>query len=342
MPKEALFYGPVTGYGSMDFIQQINEALEDDEAADITVRINTPGGEPEYGWGMCAKINELINKKIKVDGKAYSFGAFALCYVDDSEAVDTAQFMVHRAAYPEWFENSEYFTQPYKENLADINKKLEQAFRNKVDVSAFENLKQVKTKGITIKDIFSMDTRIDVFFNAKDAKAIGLINKIIPLTPAKKAEIDTHFAVIAAKYTGQEQPEIEFGKPEPVKKVEKEVEKKRTIMTTEKLKSEFPEVYAAIRKEGIDAERDRVEAIMVFAEIDPAACKLVVESGKPLSQKQMAELSLKSFSKETLSAVEKETAVEGKTEAVKDEKPKTDKEKAMASFEAEVLADLKK
>ncbi len=69
MPKEVLFYGPVTGYGSMEFIQQANEALEDDETAEVTYRVNTPGGEPEYGWGMCAKINETLNKKVKVDGK---------------------------------------------------------------------------------------------------------------------------------------------------------------------------------------------------------------------------------------------------------------------------------
>ncbi len=281
-----------------------------------------------------------MNKKVKVDGKAYSFGAFALCYTNDSEAVDTAQFMVHRAAYPEWFENSEYFTQPYKENLAAINKKLEEAFRNKVDVEAFENLKQVKTKGITVKDIFSMDTRIDVFFNAKDAKAIKLINRIVQLTPAKKAEIDTRFAVIAAKYTGEDQTRITFDKPDSETEV-KEVVKKHTNMNIEKLKSEFPELYASVKKEGADAEKDRVEAIMVFAEIDPVACKLAVESGKPLSQKQMAELTLKSVSKETLATIASESVREVQTAAVAPVAPKTEAQKTVAAFEKEVLESLK-
>lgn len=344
MPKEALFYGPVSGYGSMDFIQQINASLEDDEEAEITIRVNTPGGEPEYGWGMCAKINELANKKVKVDGKAYSFGTFALCYVDDSEAVDNAQFMVHRAAYTEWFENSEYFNDGLKENLASINKSLEQAFRNKIDVEAFENLKQCKSKGITVKSIFSMDSRVDVFFNAKDAKAIKLINRIVQLTPSKKAELDSKFAVVTAKYIGEDQTRIKFkADKNSHEETEQEVpEKKLTKMTAEKLKSDFPEVYAAIKAEGVAAEKDRVEGIMVFVEIDPAACKLAVESDKPLSSKQMAELTLKSVSKETLAKIEKDSAKEVATGEVKQEKPKTEAEKKLADFEKEVLAELKK
>jgi ATP-dependent protease ClpP protease subunit len=327
MPKEILLYGAVDDVSSSEFIQQ----MEDASADDITIRINCNGGVPEYGWGMIAKVAEHANgKKIKVDGQAYSFGTFFLCYVDDAEALDVSEFLIHRASYSEWFESTpEYFTDAVRENLVRINASLEKAFRNKVDVPVFEQL-----KGVKVKDIFSMDSRIDVFFSAAEAKKIGLIKNIVKITPAKKAEIDTRMAEvtekITAKYTGV--------------KPEKKTQQTNTDMTLAELKANHPALYAQVLAEGvqsgIDQERERVEACLVFNEIDPVAVKTAIESGKPLSPKQMAELSLKSFSKETLKDIADKSAGTVTTTATK-ETEKTEKDKKLADFEAETKKALK-
>lgn len=68
-------------------------------------------------------------------------------------------------------------------------------------------------------------------------------------------------------------------------------------MNKEKLLAEHPalynEIFALGKTAGVTEERDRVEAIMVFNDVDPKACAEAIASGKPLTSKQMAEFSLK-------------------------------------------------
>jgi ATP-dependent protease ClpP protease subunit len=88
MAKEILLYGDINSDSSSLFITRLNDAIADD----ISVRVNTNGGNPEYGWGSVAKFAEHPGKKsCKVDGKAYSFGAYFLCYTEDVEALDVSQ-----------------------------------------------------------------------------------------------------------------------------------------------------------------------------------------------------------------------------------------------------------
>lgn len=343
MPNDILLYGRIDEWNLREFFKSITSATQVDEAAELTFRINTGGGEPEYGWGAAAKINEVANKKVKVDGKAYSWGTFACCYCDDVECLDVSQFMIHRASYSEWFESSEYFTDELQENLAAINKKLETAFRNKIDVEAFENLKQVKEKGITIKSIFSMEGKIDVFFSASDAKKIGLVKTVNQITPSKKTEIENYQSTIvqarkgAGIYDKIEEP-VETKIDEP----------KITNMTAQELKEKFPAVYAFIVAEGHSAgviagiaqEKERIEAIMVFNEIDPVAVTAAIESGKPLTQKALNELMLKSAGKTLVANVKKDS--KGAIEVESSTEEKTAKEKKLAEFNSEVDAALGK
>jgi hypothetical protein len=114
-------------------------------------------------------------------------------------------------------------------------------------------------------------------------------------------------------------------------------------MNLEKLKAEHPAIYAeavAIGvKQGIAEEKDRVEACLVFNEVDPAGVKAAIEAGKPLSQKQMADFSLKALSKNQLKALagenadpseEEEEGVEGEGAEGKGKEEKKQKEEAEA------------
>ncbi|MCK4522212.1 MAG: ATP-dependent Clp protease proteolytic subunit, partial [Nanoarchaeota archaeon] len=146
--EEVLLYGQIYSESSIDFITAIN-AVEGDN---LIVRLNTPGGDVNHGWGMVAKFMEFPGSKVvKVDGSAFSMGFNFCLYADSVEALDVSQFMVHRAAYSQWYEEN-YMTEQQKENLISVNANLEKALRNKIDVAKFEEI-----KGVKIKDIFSME-----------------------------------------------------------------------------------------------------------------------------------------------------------------------------------------
>jgi len=284
MIKEVLLYSNINEYSSAEFINSINELEDSDE---LVVRVNTKGGNPEYGWGMVAKFAEFKGKKsVKVDGQAHSMGLMFLAYADNVEILDVAEGVLHRAAYPSWFEQSENFSDELKGNLERINTSLMTAFKNKVDVSIFEQI-----KGVKLKTVFSMDDRIDVFLTAKEMKKIGLVNKVNKITPKKAAELvaignkDESVISIAAEYI-EDKP------------------KNNNKMTIEDLKANHVEVYNKVfnlgSTAGVADRNDTVNAWLTFNDVDAKAVSEGIKSGDKLSQAKSMELMRKEFSKDAL------------------------------------------
>lgn len=288
MAKEVLLYGTIDSYSSSEFIKEFSELEAENEP--ITVRVNTPGGSPEYGFGMVSKFAEYTgDKKVKVDGKAHSMGLFYCVYAakENVEALDVSEFLLHRAAYPSYWENdASFFTEQVRANLERINKSLRTAFENRVDVPLFEQL-----TGCKVKDVFSMDSRIDVFFDAKVAKRVGLISKINPITPQKTAEINSLLSVMACKTY-------------EIAALSTESNSNQNKMTLDELKAKHPEAYAEAVALGVSKENDRIKSIMVFAHLDLKSCKEAIDSGKELTATQMAEFSLKAMSPEALAKMQ--------------------------------------
>lgn len=355
--KDILLYGYIGQYSAMFFFEQLDKALEKNATADMTFRITSEGGEPEYGWAIITKLQELQElenvKKILVDGCAHSMAAWALCYVDEREAVDTAQFLLHRAAYSDYLEtNPNFFTEIVEKNLVDINAKLQKAFFATVDIDKFEALPQCKEKGIKAKDIFSMDGRVEVLLTASDAKSIGLIDSIRKITPTKKAQITANLklfgdittpsaykaaAVKLAKHKPSDEPDPIEDDPTP------------TVMTLEELKTKHPDIYAQAIASGattakstaVAEEQERVSGWMEFNEIDPEAVKKGIASGKPLSMKDIAEFTRKGISASKVTAVKKDAAGNVITEATPaGAGADPEKVKKVAAFEKEVFANL--
>lgn len=325
MAKELLLYGELNSESTGEFIASI-AALESD-SEEIVARLNTPGGSPEYTFGAIAKFAEYPGpKKVKVDGKAYSMGLFFCCYTKDVTALDVTEFILHRAAYSSWLErDAEFFNDAVKANLTRINASLRKAFEATVNVPLFEQL-----TGCKLKDVFSLDSRIDVSFDAKIAKKVGLIKEIVPITPQKKAEIESFMIKEAAKnydIAAYVPPLVEDN---PITK-----SNNSNKMTTEEFKAKHADIYAEAVQAGVLQERDRVSSILVFNHLDAKACKEAIESGKPLSATQIAEFSLKALSPEALATAQKENAAAIKTGAAPTEEKATE-EKALADFSAEV------
>lgn len=329
MAKEILLYGTIDAESSSEFIREFDFLAEDNE---VVVRVNTPGGSPEYGFGMVAKFAEHKGpKKVKNDGKAFSMGLFFNCYTTDTEALDVTEFILHRAAYAEWVErDKEYFNDAMRSNLERVNKSLRKAFEAKVDVPLFEQL-----TGCKLNDVFSMESRIDVSFNAAVAKKVGLIKTIIPITPKKTAEINSFLKITASKSYDLAALTADVVEDED----DITQNSNQNKMTLEDLKAKHADVYALAVAEGKKAEKDRVGSIMVFNHLDPEACKKAIESGEYLTETQKSEFALKAMSPEALKKIEDSAPGAVKT-AEAESKEKTAAEQKKADFEAEVKAEL--
>lgn len=305
MAKELYLYSPI-----YDFVaENLISLMEENKSQDIVIRSCTPGGSVFAGWGIVAKMGEHEgNVTVKVDGMASSMGLFMLLFADNVEALDVSKFTLHRA--------DGYVSNPDDQDFLDnINKDLKAKFSSKIDNEKLKNLKS-NTNKYGIEDIFNPEKRIELNLSAKDAKEIGLISKINKVTPTEIEALNKRLYNVAAVHIPEIQTTIK--------------------MDINKLKAEHSALYAEVIAIGVSQEKDRVEAALAFNEIDPVGVKAAIESGKPLTQKQMAEFALKSFSAESLKKIGVESTGAVKTEEVKTEEKKTEAQAVLANFEAEV------
>lgn len=291
MISEVLLYGNINAYSARQFVVDVAAAGSNE----IEGHVNSDGGEVRYGWGAVTRWAQITaKKKLTNDGECNSMAAYMFCYSDYNCCADYATFGFHRAAYPEWIEaDPQMFDEDAKKDLANINASLQKALEGKVNADKFKEV----TNGISIKDIFSMNGRITVTINAKDAKAIGLIDEILQITPKKKKEIQALKETITAKFSGHQ---VAAQKPEP----EKEKNMEKTINTVAEFKATYPELF----KEIVTAERDRCDTWAVYGDVDLPAVQKGIADGSIISYKMQAEFMRKQFNAETVKKVEGENS----------------------------------
>ena len=305
MGKELYLYSPIYDFVAEDLISKMDEY----ENEDITIRLNTPGGSVFAGWGIIAKMQERTKKtNLKLDGAVASMGSLIAIFGDYVESLDITNIMIHRADMLVESPEDQTF-------LDNVNKQLRSKLESKIDTKKLKEL-----KGISIKDLFEKDERIDLWLTAKEAKQLGLVNKINTLTPKELTAFNNKMFSVAAEFN-----------PSPI----------NTIMTLEELKAKHPALFTEAVAVGVAQENDRIGACMVFAEIDLPGVKQAIESGKPLSAKQTAEFQLKMFSNKSLTALAGEGAKPLTTEEIA-AKVITDKQKEMDAFEASAKTHLVK
>jgi ATP-dependent protease ClpP protease subunit len=306
---DILLFGAIGQYNAMFFFEQIKEALEVNPSDELIMRVNTVGGEPQYAMSIIEKVQETPDQfYFKGAGMMHSMGLFLAAYipVERCECLDTTQAVLHRASYGEWIESQPWYKGSVYETInVDSNKKVEKAFRARIDVAALEALPAMKERNLTLKDIFSLESRHEVVLTGADLKKIGLVSKINKVTPSKVAELNAQFKAFEKCTSLSEFKLAAQAKPTTTK--EDSNENFNTMTTLAELKAKHPELYAAARKEGIKKgvamEKARVEEIMVYADYDLKAAKEAIESGVKLSGKQTAEFMLKAASKNTLTAI---------------------------------------
>ncbi len=281
MKKAVNLYFAIFNY-TADYIVNTMEEYEGDE---FTMRINSPGGDVFAGYGLCSKMREMDAKVIaKVDGIAASMAGLILLFADEVHMGTQARIMIHRADARVDNEEQQAF-------LDGVNSDLKEMLKERIDG---EKLKELK--GVTLRQIFDPKQRLDVWLSAKEAKDIGLVDKVIKLKPSKINALENFMPSIAAM--GYSTPEInqEIETKTPIGAMESPVEQIQTkteSMTAEEFQMKHPDAYKAITKKAAKAELDRVNAWLKFVEVDAEAVKKGIEGGGPIGQADYADFMAK-------------------------------------------------
>lgn len=306
MAKEILLYDFIYDYSAADIITRLEQSMDDE----VSLRVNCGGGNLFSAWGMFAKTQEHGEVTIKVDGMAASGAAYLCLFAKSVECIDASAFMFHRADGPT---NSE----EEKQLLIQKNKELKSKMKMRLNEDKFKEV-----TGMTIDQMFEGEVK-DIWLTAKQAKQIGLVKKINKVDPVEMQARTEIFYRIAAEL-----------KPDK--------NQNPTNMTLAEFKAQHPAIYNEAIVEGralgitagVKQEKERIEACMVFFEIDPKGVQAAIESGNPLTMKQTAEFMLKMGSKEGLEKLAAAATPPVVTAAVKEQ---TEIEKNNDKLLAEIL-----
>lgn len=310
--REILFYSPIWDFTAEALINKINEVPDEE---DIRIRVNSPGGSVFAGWSIIGKMNSRKGKTyISVDGHAASMAFLLTAFADGAEALDVTRFMVHRA--------SGYIRTPEDQALLDsINADLLGKLKKRLNLDMFKEI-----AGKTLDEIFKAEEVINVWLTSRQAKDIGLIDKIERLNPKKlTAYTNQVVAFIDFEDTSQGSEAIDpqgseeiipgnesqgsEEKPENKINVEQKQEKK---MTKKEFKASDPEAYAEIMAEGataaVKAEQDRVKSWLAFLDIDRDNVIKAIKDGTEFTQSVMAEMTVKLTAKKEATDIEDDGA----------------------------------
>lgn len=317
MAKELLLYSPIYDFTAELLISSIEEA----KGNDVVIRMNTPGGSVYSGWGIIAKMQEHDSKiDIKVDGAAMSMGAVMLCFADTVEVLDVSRIMLHRADM--------YAPTPEDQKFLDgINKDIKAKLKSKIDNEKLKSLPSNINK-VGIDELFSSPDRIDLYITGKEAKQIGLANKVITLTPVEATAFYEKMQSLAAQDTNIKIP----------------VSNNKKTMTLQEFRAQHPAIYNEAFEAGLSAgvtqERDRVGSLIAYVDVDPAGVAKHINDGTELTRTLAAELNRKAYSVDTLKALGSEAPEAAATATKEIEKPLEAKAKSIEDFKADVAKEL--
>lgn len=228
------------------------EAIEDGN--DLYFTLKTYGGTVWDGWEIATALQKFKGKTtIDIPGVSASMGIAVIAFADKNIASDKAKFMIHAPAGGD------------PKVISEIKKELYDVLSARIDEAKFKEI-----TGKTLKQVIipADGERLDIWLNAKEAKAIGLIDEIYKLDPKQRiaAEDDMigHYQFIEYKETennGVETPNIN---------------NKISKMNRTEFEAQHPALYAEIcnakikegKSLGATSNQARVDSFAEFSEID--------------------------------------------------------------------------
>jgi len=193
MKKPIFLYGRIDEYRAKEFTEELIQLPENE---DSETWINSGGGSVFDGYAMLtalAKRKQMYpdtkNNAI-ITGDASSMAFNMLLFMDNVEAVETANITIHRA-------DTWVFDESQQDWLNKKNKELRQKLENKVNEELF-----IKITGTSYDEIFDPEKRLNLTITAKQAKKLGIVQKIINLETTKQLEAQYSNVLAAYHNTG--------------------------------------------------------------------------------------------------------------------------------------------
>ncbi len=240
---ELLIYGPIfDSESNPNSSRRIAEfLLEHNDAEEIAVRINSPGGSAYSGIAI---HNALKNHKARIiayiDGMAASAASVIPMGADEIHINSCAQMMIHNPSNLIW--GDEHAMRKEADNLAKLKESVMNAYLSKVKISKEELIKVLDEETI---------------YTAEGALQCGLATHIVE-------EVVREGVVMYSGPLNSENFEEYMESFQNTIKMEQPSIKKETdimTMTREQLKSDNPALYSEIIEEGKREERSRLQAL---------------------------------------------------------------------------------
>lgn len=291
--NEIPLYSPIYSWVAESFVREVNTFPDDSE---LTIRINTPGGQVTTGYAMISRLSDREGAvKMYVDGIAYSMAAYMLLYSSNNVGSENSRYMFHKAAYPSYYEPNDAEQQELKRINAEFKTKMK------------SKLKDIPETKELISKVFESDVRNDVYLSAKEAKKIGLIHEIKKLDKEVKAYMDEQVEMLAF-YT--KKSEIE-NNTEKITNIEvNKSNKKESTMDVNELKSKHPDLYSQVFnsgvKTGVENEKDRVGAFLPYLDAAPEAVKKAISGDSNITETQRSEFAIALVKQANIKAEETE------------------------------------
>ncbi len=317
MAKELLLYSHIFDFTAETIINGIEENMDQP----IVIRANTPGGDVMAGWGIIAKMLEHGDITMKIDGTVASMGAFIAIFANQVEALDVSKIHLHRAS-------GFVANQDEQDFLDSVNADLKKKLKAKINEDKFKEI-----TGVSINQLFDSEERTTVTLTAKEAKAVGLVDKVITLKPSEIKAFQEKYFKIAASENKVDEPITQPIKNKPKSKI-MSIE----TLNIETLKAEHPDLFKEIYGQGVNAERDRVGAWATFLDVDSEKVIKAIKEGDELTATATAELTLKSVSMKALGNIEVDGA--GETQTAEPKKVVSENDKKIEAFKKEVDINL--
>ncbi len=261
-------YQPIYSYVAESFAKQLDNA----KGSDVNVRLMTNGGYTSSGSAIITHLANYKGKKlISVDGDVASMGAFFLLFGDFNEMSNTSELMFHKADFPSYYTPSD----EEKANLARENER-------------FKSIMEFKLgeKGASlISKVFEEGKRNDVYLTAKEALEIGIIQKIVEISPEQKAAMNNEY--LKSMISNTKSNEIQISPMEDEKKLKEAADKAANT--------------------ALQAEQERVASWMVYIDVDKQAVIDGIKSGNKITEVERSEFSLKVAKASKLAEIKTET-----------------------------------
>lgn len=342
--NDLVLAAPIWEFTAERFIEKINEL---DDAEDVNVWLNSPGGSVFAGWSIIGRLKARTGQfNVFVLGHAASMAFLFTAFADNAEALDVTKFMVHRA--------TGYVRNETDQKILDeINDDLLSKLKKRIDNKIFKEV-----TGTSLDKMWKAEDRIDQWISAKDAKKIGLINKVNRVEPAKmKAFTDKFVAFydfdevtqgsettekldpnLTGNSQGSEKPEnsdVQGSTEKPNENINKSKTDKK--MNKQEFKNTHPDLYAEVygdgEKAGVKTEQNRAQSWLAFLEIDKENVIKAIKEGTDFTTAVQAEMMVKMTAKDEVDKTKKDAAGNIITESTDG---KTPEQKNVDEFSATV------